>query len=107
MISDQISPWPGSDFLSLEVTTRCNSTCSHCFVRARTPQRSSLPPDLVKGILHEGYETGYRHLHLTGGEPLLWKGLMDILERAFGMGYETAFLNTNGTVLRKQDALRF
>jgi MoaA/NifB/PqqE/SkfB family radical SAM enzyme len=91
--------WPQSECLSVEVTTHCNSSCSHCFVRARGPQRSSLAPNLVRTIVREGYKTGYRHLHVTGGEPLLWEGLMDILDYAFVLGYEAAFLNTNGTLL--------
>jgi MoaA/NifB/PqqE/SkfB family radical SAM enzyme len=50
-------------------------------------------------MVREGYEAGYRRLHLTGGEPLLWEGLTDILDYAFALGYEAAFLNTNGTLL--------
>lgn len=69
------------------------------FVRARGPRRSSLAPDLAQTIVREGYETGYRHLHVTGGEPLLWDGLPGIFDYAFALGYQTAFLNTNGTLL--------
>ena len=98
-MEEQTSFWPQSDSLSVEVTTRCNSSCSHCFVRARGSRRSSLAPDLVRTIVREGYETGYRHLHLTGGEPLLWDGLLGIFDYAFGLGYQTAFLNTNGTLM--------
>lgn len=87
------------DSLSVEVTTDCNSSCSHCFVRARGPQRLSLAPGLVRTMVSEGYEAGYRHLHLTGGEPLLWDGLPGIFDYAFALGYQTAFLNTNGTLL--------
>ena len=93
------SLWPKCDRLSVEVTTRCNSSCSHCFVRARGRQRSSLAPDLVRTMVREGYEAGYRRLHITGGEPLLWDGLPGIFDYAFALGYETAFLNTNGTLL--------
>jgi MoaA/NifB/PqqE/SkfB family radical SAM enzyme len=50
-------------------------------------------------MVREGYEAGYRRLHLTGGEPLLWDGLTDILDLAFALGYESAFLNTNGMLL--------
>jgi len=99
MMEDRESLWPQSDRLSVEVTTRCNSSCSHCFVRARGVQRSSLAPDLVKGLVREGHEAGYRHLHITGGEPLLWDGLLRIFDYAFALGYQTAFLNTNGTLL--------
>jgi len=90
---------PENNWLSVEVTTRCNSSCSHCFVRARGLPMSSLAPDLVRSLVQEGYEVGYRQLHITGGEPLLWDGLLNIFDYAFGLGYQTAFLNTNGTLL--------
>ncbi len=96
---NQESLCPQCDRLSVEVTTHCNSSCSHCFVRARRRQRSSLAPDLVRTIVREGYEAGYRCLHITGGEPLLWDGLLSVLDYAFVLGYQTAFLNTNGTLL--------
>ena len=85
--------------LSIEVTTDCNSPCPHCFARAGISEHASLPFDLAKAISAEGYHTGYRRLHLTGGEPLLWEGLFDLLDYAFELGYETVFLNTNGTLL--------
>jgi len=93
------SLWPRCDRLSVEVTTHCNSSCSHCFVRARWPLTSSLAPDLVRTIVREGYEVGYRHLHITGGEPLLWDGLLGIFDYAFDLGYQKVFLNSNGTLL--------
>ena len=92
--------------LSIEVTTHCNIDCSHCFARARNSQRFSLPVDLVKAIINEGYNTAYRHLHITGGEPLLWEGLFEVLDYAFDVGYQTVFLNTNGTLLAKNYARR-
>jgi MoaA/NifB/PqqE/SkfB family radical SAM enzyme len=42
---------------------------------------------------------GYRHLHITGGEPLLWNGLPGILDYVFAIGYRSVFLNTNGLLL--------
>ncbi len=90
---------PESDRLSLEVTTHCNNSCSHCFVRARGTSKSSLAPNLVRTIVHEGYEAGYRNLHITGGEPLLWDRLPCIFDYAFALGYLAGFLNTNGTLL--------
>lgn len=105
-MGNRISRWSQCDRLSIEVTTHCNSSCSHCFVRARGPLRSSLGPELAKAMVREGYEAGYRRLHLTGGEPLLWEGLTDILDFAFALGYESAFLNTNGMLLTPQFSKR-
>lgn len=94
----------GAESLSIEVTTHCNSSCPHCFARAGIAQHSSLSTDLVKEIIREGYTTGYRHLHITGGEPLLWDGLFAVLEHGLKLGYKTVFLNTNGTLLTKDIA---
>ena len=88
-------------YLSIEVTTCCNTACLHCFARAGQTRPLSLPVELVKNIIAEGYSTGYRRLHITGGEPLLWDSLWESLHFAFGTGYETVFLNTNGTLLTK------
>jgi len=85
--------------LSIEVTNCCNSACQHCFVRSMLSEKSSLSIDLVKEIISEGYFIGYRRLHITGGEPLLWEGLFEVLDYAFASGYKKVFINTNGTLL--------
>jgi len=92
--------------LGIEVTTHCNSDCPHCFIRAGISERSSLPIDLVKEIVAEGYSVSYRHLHITGGEPLLWEGLFEVLDYAIDLGYKTVFLNTNGTLLTEDASSR-
>jgi MoaA/NifB/PqqE/SkfB family radical SAM enzyme len=94
------------DPLSIEVTTRCNIDCAHCFARAGISERSSLSLELAKEIIDEGYNVGYRHLHFTGGEPLLWEGLIEVLDYAFDVGHQTVFLNTNGTLLSKSVSSR-
>jgi MoaA/NifB/PqqE/SkfB family radical SAM enzyme len=85
--------------LSIELTTRCNSACTHCFTRADSAEDTRLGLDFVKTITREGYEEGYRHLHLTGGEPLLWRGLFDLLDAVFAQGFHSVFLNTNGLLM--------
>ncbi|HOP46806.1 MAG TPA: radical SAM protein [Desulfobacteraceae bacterium] len=85
--------------LSIEVTTQCNLDCLHCFVRGDNAELSSLPFAVVRDIISEGYDTGYRRLHLTGGEPLLWNHLLKTLDYAFSLGYISILINTNGTLL--------
>ena len=96
----------GEESLGIEVTTHCNCNCPHCFARAAIAEHSSLSPDLVKEIIREGYTARYRRLHITGGEPLLWKGLFAVLAFGFKLGYKAVFLNTNGTILTKDIARR-
>lgn len=90
--------------LSIEVTTECNSSCSYCFARAGKTGDRSLSFDIVKDVLSEGYETGYRGLHITGGEPLLYEHLFEVIGLASKLGYESIFLNTNGTLLTENIA---
>lgn len=92
-------PMPRDDVLSIELTTRCNNDCLHCFVRKQRTKDLSLSPYVVKQIISEGYALSYRRLHLTGGEPLVWNGLFTILDFAFDLGIKTVFLNSNGTLL--------
>lgn len=87
------------DVLSIEVTTRCNSSCSHCFARAGRTDTRELSVETAAAIADEGRRLGYRDLHLTGGEPLLWGPLSNFIDRAIAAGYESVFINTNGTLL--------
>jgi MoaA/NifB/PqqE/SkfB family radical SAM enzyme len=104
--TEEICPGVGQESLAIEVTTRCNSSCLHCFAHSGISRSSSLPVDLVKQIIVEGYAAGYRHLHITGGEPLLWKGLFEVLDYGFGVGYETIFMNSNGTLITEEISKR-
>jgi MoaA/NifB/PqqE/SkfB family radical SAM enzyme len=105
--TEEICPGVGQESLAIEVTTGCNSSCLHCFARSGISRSSSLPVDLVKQVIVEGYDAGYRHLHITGGEPLLWKNLFGVLDYGFGVGYETIFMNTNGTLITEEISKRF
>lgn len=93
------------DRLSIEVTTHCNRSCRHCFVHA-TPIKKTIPIDMVKSMITEGYQAGFRRLHITGGEPLLWKNLFCALDFALESGYQQVLLNTNGSLLSKQTIRR-
>jgi MoaA/NifB/PqqE/SkfB family radical SAM enzyme len=103
---NKIYPGVGQEALAMEVTTHCNSSCLHCFVRTGNFRCTNLPVGLVKEILAEGYDAGYRHLHITGGEPLLWEGLFETLDYGFRAGYETIFMNTNGTLITERTGKR-
>ena len=97
---------PGDDCLSIEVSTRCNGQCRHCFAHAGVSEYASLNPVDVKSIIAEGYQTDYRRLHITGGEPLLWDGLFETLDFAFDLGYQKITMNTNGRLLTAKIAAR-
>lgn len=92
--------------LTIEVTTRCNSACTHCFARAGRERLVHMEADTALAVLEEGHAMGYRNLHLTGGEPLLWPHFFELVEKALDGGYEKVFFNTNGTLLDHENARR-
>lgn len=85
--------------ISVELTTRCGNACAHCFVRARGDDRLDMPFETALSVLRDARGAGYRTLHLTGGEPLLWEGLPLLLDEAYGMGFESVYINTTGAPL--------
>jgi MoaA/NifB/PqqE/SkfB family radical SAM enzyme len=105
-LSEEIRESIMKDLLGMEVTTRCNSSCGRCFARAGKDGAQELSIGTAAAIASEGRELGYRNLHLTGGEPLLWAPLFDLIGQAAALGYESVFINTNGTLLTRDAAER-
>ncbi|MCX6348611.1 MAG: GTP 3',8-cyclase MoaA [Candidatus Aureabacteria bacterium] len=98
------SPEPRKvDYLRISVTDLCNLRCVYC-----------LPPEGVAKIAHQEILTfeeilkvvkaavvlGIRHFRLTGGDPLVRKGILDLVrEMGRTAGIEDLTLTTNGLLL--------
>lgn len=94
------------DYLRLSVTDRCNLRCTYCM-----PEKMQFLPrsDLLSidelGLLAEHFiARGIRRIRLTGGEPLVRRGVIDLIERLgtqVGQGLDELTLTTNGTMLAR------
>jgi cyclic pyranopterin phosphate synthase len=98
--------------LRVSLTDRCNLRCAYCMPAeglAWLPREELLTDDEVVRLIRIGVERlGIREIRFTGGEPLLRRGLTDIVERTAGLRQrpETS-ITTNGIGLGRQaDALR-
>lgn len=81
-------------FVMISVTERCNLACSGCWVSAGGQRSLSLAQ--LDGIITESKKRGSYFFGILGGEPLLYKGLFDLLGK-HGDCYFQLF--TNGTLL--------
>ena len=63
--------------LMINITEKCNLTCKHCYITNKN--RVDFPIDELKRIVREFYELQGIKLVLTGGEPLLYSQLRDLL----------------------------
>lgn len=87
---------PLDEYISLEVTSDCTGSCLHCFAKPLRESGTQLDFNDACSIVDEAYNAGYRHIHITGGEPFLWTHLFSFLNYCKSAGYASCYLNTNG-----------
>lgn len=81
----------------VEVIAACNLTCTHCFA-GELPRKTTLTLPELDRVFGELAALGSFRLGLTGGEPLLRKDLLDVLDAATARGLHPC-LTTNGLLL--------
>lgn len=89
----------------LIVTNRCNLRCTHCSSAAGEASREELTRAELERIIAELSDLGVVDLALSGGEPLMYPDLPDLISfaRAAGMRVGTS---TNGAPLTARRAER-
>jgi radical SAM protein with 4Fe4S-binding SPASM domain len=63
------SPVPSLRYLELQITRRCNLSCSHCFLGPAA--HIDLAPDVIRRVLEEFEHMQGLRVLITGGEPML------------------------------------
>lgn len=90
--------------LRISVTDRCNLRCIYCMPKgvAQCAHEDVLRYEEIIHLVQLFTRLGVRHLRITGGEPLVRKGLTDFISVLKETpGVETVSLTTNGTLLAK------
>ena len=93
------------DYLRVSVTDRCDLRCVYCMAERQTflPREDLLTLEELDRLCTTFIGLGTRRLRLTGGEPLVRKGFMDLvagLSRHLRSGdLDELTLTTNGTRL--------
>lgn len=90
------------DYLRVSVTDRCNERCLYCRPQqyAGWGGKEGLSDDDLLRIVRVASELGFRKFRLTGGEPLLRPGLVELVRRCTAIsGVEAMGLSTNALKL--------
>ena len=94
--------------LRLSLTDRCNLRCSYCMPEEGLnwlPREETLTDDEVVRLVRIAVGLGVRDVRLTGGEPLLRRGLVGIVERLASLEDRPVLsLTTNGIGLSRMAA---
>ncbi len=82
------------DYLRLSVTDRCDFRCVYCMPEAMTflPKAEVLSLEEIDRLASAFIRRGTRKLRLTGGEPLVRRGIIDLV-RALGRHLRTGDLD--------------
>lgn len=80
--------------LNIEVTRKCNQHCFYCFNNSgRSNNKDELSVSQWLSILHNLQHGGLESVHLTGGEPFVYKSAVDLLAGAQALGLSTSILS--------------
>lgn len=90
------------EYVRLSLTDACNFCCPYCRPAEITPQSQTqlLSVDEWMTILEAFHRIGVKAVRLTGGEPLLYPHIEELLERIKATGwFEDISMTTNGSLL--------
>lgn len=90
-------------YACFELTSRCNLNCSFCFGVKETKE---LGLNDAKKIIKKLKSWDFRHIVLSGGEPLLRDDIKEIITFSKKLGLRTA-LSTNGILLSEEKIKEF
>lgn len=91
------------EYLRISVTDRCNLRCQYCMPPEGIqwiPHESILSFEEILRLMRISTQFGFRRFRITGGEPLVRKGILEFLKEAAQIsGVEDLMLTTNGILL--------
>jgi radical SAM protein with 4Fe4S-binding SPASM domain len=88
------------EFLWLELTSRCNNRCLHCYSSSDSHRNDdSVPHARWLSIISEARKAGASSIQLIGGEPLLYQGWEELVIKAKEEGYTFIEVFTNAILI--------
>ncbi len=93
------------DYLRISITDHCNLNCSYCAPfggRMKLTHAEILSYEEICRLTKAAVEAGISKVRLTGGEPLMRKGVVELCRLLSGIeGLESLTLTTNGVRLQE------
>jgi cyclic pyranopterin phosphate synthase len=90
-------------YLRISVTDKCNLRCTYCMPEEGVPRRDHaefLSFEGITGAVRAAVGLGITKVRLTGGEPLVKKGIVRLVAMLAGVeGLSELAMTTNGTLL--------
>ncbi|PIS29334.1 radical SAM protein [Candidatus Saganbacteria bacterium CG08_land_8_20_14_0_20_45_16] len=92
-------------YLRISVTDRCNLRCTYCMPEAGIKLKSHqeiLSFEEIEELVKTAVRLGFYKFRLTGGEPLVRRGIVQLVQKIAQInGVKTLAMTTNGLLLDK------
>ena len=90
------------DYIRISITDRCDFRCVYCMAEDMTfaPRSEVLTLEAIELIAQAFVELGVSKIRLTGGEPLVRKGIVDLVSKVSALdGLKELNMTSNGSQL--------
>ncbi|MDA8227240.1 MAG: GTP 3',8-cyclase MoaA [Desulfitobacterium hafniense] len=91
------------EYMRISVTDRCNLRCRYCMPETGIewlPHEDILTYEEILQLMRISIQFGFKSFRITGGEPLVRKGIIDFIRQAVQLpGVEDLMVTTNGLML--------
>src|SRR5699024_4248469 len=94
------------NYLRVSLTDRCNLRCQYCMpkdgIKDKVEHKDTLYLEEIYYVIEELAQLGIGKVRFTGGEPLVRKGIVDLISKVNKIpGIEEIAMTTNGILLKK------
>ena len=87
--------------LRITITNRCNVNCVYCHHDGMVTSREEMTADELYTICKIAKNLGVQKIRLSGGEPLIRKDIVEIVEKINSLGFKDISMTSNGILLEK------
>lgn len=87
--------------LRITITNLCNLSCIYCHHDGMVDSKDEMTADEMYEICKVAKDIGVRKIRISGGEPLVRKDIVEIVEKIARLDFKDISLTTNGVLLEK------
>ncbi|WP_330397339.1 GTP 3',8-cyclase MoaA [Maledivibacter halophilus] len=93
------------NYLRISITDLCNLRCKYCMPKegiCKKFHKDILRIEEIEEIVRQSVKIGIKKVRITGGEPLIRNGIIELVKRISSIdGIEDLAMTTNGILLKK------
>ena len=85
--------------LRISITNRCDLNCIYCHHDGMVLSKDEMSVDEIYEICKIAKNAGITKIRISGGEPLIRKDIVEIIEKIASLNFKDVSITTNGTKL--------